>query len=247
VSVNQRGAGVVKSITGYTVSTFSEKSMLKQIIAAVAAFVASIGIAFAAIDANTASQAELEAVKGIGPAIAKSIVDERKNGSFKDLGDLEKRVKGIGENNVKKFAEAGLAVGGGKAAAVAKPAEAKKDAPKADAKPADSAKKDAPKADAKPAAAAAKADAKPSAADKAAADKAKKEEAAKAKKDAADKAKADKEAAAKAKKEAADKAKADKAAADKAKKDAPKADAAKAGDKPAAAAAPAKKDEEKKK
>jgi competence protein ComEA len=242
------------------VSTFSEKSMLKKIIAAVAAFVASIGIAFAAVDANTASQAELEAVKGIGPAIAKSIVDERKNGSFKDLGDLEKRVKGIGENNVKKFAEAGLAVGGGKAAAVAKPAEAKKDAPKADAKPADSAKKDAPKADAKPAAAAApaapaapaaaaaKADAKPSAAEKAAADKAKKEEAAKAKKEAADKAKADKEAAAKAKKDAADKAKADKAAADKAKKDAPKADAAKAGDKPAAAAAaPAKKDEEKKK
>jgi competence protein ComEA len=202
--------------------------MFKKVLAALAVFIATVGVAFAAIDANTASQAELESIKGIGPAIAKSIVDERKNGAFKDLGDLEKRVKGVGESNVKKFASAGLAVGGGKAAATAKPAEAKKDAPKADAKPAD-AKKDAPKSDAKPADAkkdAPKADAKPAA--KVEAPKADAKPAAKV-----EAPKADAKPAAKA-----DAPKAD------AKKDAPKKDA-KASDKPAAA--DGKKDEEKKK
>lgn len=60
-------------------------------------------VAFAAIDINTATQAELEAIDGIGPAKAKAIVDYRsKNGPFKSLSELDK-VKGFGKVSVKKL------------------------------------------------------------------------------------------------------------------------------------------------
>jgi competence protein ComEA len=141
-----------------------EESRMKKILAAVMAFFAMLSIAFAAVDANTASQADLETIKGIGPAISARIVEERKKGGpFKDASDLEQRVKGVGEENIKKMMAAGLTVGGKGAAAAAPKADAKADAkketPKADMK-ADAkadAKKDAPKADMK---ADAKADAK---------------------------------------------------------------------------------------
>lgn len=59
--------------------------------------------AFAAIDANTATQAELEAIDGIGPAKAKAIIDYRsKNGPFKSLNELDK-VKGFGKTTIKKL------------------------------------------------------------------------------------------------------------------------------------------------
>ncbi|KAF0101577.1 MAG: competence protein ComEA [bacterium] len=45
--------------------------------------------AWAAVDINTATQSELEAVKGIGPAKAKAIVEHRqKSGPFKSVDDL---------------------------------------------------------------------------------------------------------------------------------------------------------------
>lgn len=71
--------------------------------------------AWAAVDLNTATQSELESVKGIGPAKAKSIVVHReKNGPFKKLEDLE-NVKGFGKASVAKLKDQ-LAVGAGKAA-----------------------------------------------------------------------------------------------------------------------------------
>lgn len=59
--------------------------------------------AFAAVDVNTATQAELEAVKGIGPSKAKAILEYRsKNGAFKSLDDLAK-VKGFGKSSLAKL------------------------------------------------------------------------------------------------------------------------------------------------
>jgi competence protein ComEA len=73
----------------------------------------------AAVDANTATPAELETVRGIGPATSARIVEERRRGGpFRDLDDLQARVKGVGENNVRKMAAAGLTVGGRGAPAV---------------------------------------------------------------------------------------------------------------------------------
>ena len=178
--------------------------MIKRILAALLAFIAMS--VFAAVDANTASQAELDGVKGIGPAIAGHIVEARKGGAFKDWPDFIERVKGVGEHNAVKFSEAGLTVNGAafkgapaKAAAgkpAAAPAPAPAAAPAAKAAPATA----APAAKSEPAKADAKADAK------AAKEAAKKERAEKA--EAAKKEKAEKAEA--AKKEKAEKAKAKK-------------------------------------
>ena len=54
----------------------------------------------AAVDVNSASAQQLEAVKGIGPAKARAIVDYRsRNGPFKSLDDLSK-VDGIGPKSL---------------------------------------------------------------------------------------------------------------------------------------------------
>lgn len=65
-----------------------------------------------AVDANSASAAQLEEVRGIGPAISARIITERtRAGAFLDMDDLRERVKGIGVANLKKFAAGGLTVG----------------------------------------------------------------------------------------------------------------------------------------
>lgn len=102
--------------------------MLKKILAAMA-FLLSTSFAFAAVDANKATAAELDAVKGIGPAMSKRIIDERKKGDYKNWDDLIKRVTGIGEGNAAKFSAEGLRVG---SAAYKPTADAKKDDKKDD-------------------------------------------------------------------------------------------------------------------
>ncbi|WP_199540331.1 ComEA family DNA-binding protein [Paraburkholderia kururiensis] len=99
--------------------------MFKKILAA-AALVAAFGQAFAAVDVNTANEDALRGIKGIGPARAKAILDERgAHGPFKDPADLGKRVKGMGGHTVERLQAEGLSVGpstpatGSQAAAVA--------------------------------------------------------------------------------------------------------------------------------
>ncbi len=123
--------------------------------------------AFAAVDVNKATQADLDGIKGIGPGIAGKILDERKKGNFKDWTDFVERVKGVGEGNAAKFSAEGMTVNGAtfkgmaaapakaapaKAEAAAKPA-AKEDKPAAAAKPTKEEKAAAPAKEAKPAAA----------------------------------------------------------------------------------------------
>ena len=59
--------------------------------------------AFAAVNINTATQSELEAVKGLGPSKAQSIIAYRDaNGNFKSVDDLDK-VKGFGKASIDKL------------------------------------------------------------------------------------------------------------------------------------------------
>jgi competence protein ComEA len=77
-----------------------------------AALLASFGHAFAAVDVNTANEDALRGIKGIGPARAKAILDERTaHGPFKDPADLGKRVKGMGGHTIERLQSEGLAVG----------------------------------------------------------------------------------------------------------------------------------------
>lgn len=79
--------------------------------------------AWAVVDLNTANQAQLESVNGIGPAKAKAIIDYRtKNGAFKTVDDLDK-VTGFGKATITKI-KSEVSVGGAKAAAPAAPAKA---------------------------------------------------------------------------------------------------------------------------
>ena len=91
--------------------------------------------AFAAIDVNQASQAELETVKGIGPGLSAKIMKARQTSSFKTWDDLVDRVSGVGPGNAARFSQAGLTVAGaaysGSTAQPAKAAKASK-AEKAD-------------------------------------------------------------------------------------------------------------------
>jgi competence protein ComEA len=90
--------------------------------------------AFAAVDANRASQADLETVKGIGPGLSAKILKARESGTFRDWNDLVDRVGGIGAGNAAKFSQAGLTVGGSAydaSAPAAAPAKTHKGAGKA--------------------------------------------------------------------------------------------------------------------
>lgn len=87
--------------------------MLKKWMAAAATLVATMGFAFAQVDVNKADQPALNGVKGIGPAMSKRILDERKKGGeFKDWNDLENRVKGMKDKKAAKLSAAGLQVNG---------------------------------------------------------------------------------------------------------------------------------------
>ena len=82
--------------------------MKKFLFAALSVLTASLSLA--AVNINTASSSELEALPGIGPAKAKAIVDYRQqHGAFKSVEEL-KNVKGIGEGIFSKLkAEATVA------------------------------------------------------------------------------------------------------------------------------------------
>lgn len=68
--------------------------------------------AFAAVDVNQASEAQLDGIKGVGPAVSGRILAERSKAPFKDWQDLIHRVKGIGPGSARQFSAAGLTVDG---------------------------------------------------------------------------------------------------------------------------------------
>lgn len=100
-------------------------------------FSLSAALAVAAVEVNSADETALESVKGIGPAHAKAIIDERsKNGPFKDADDLVNRVKGIGPKSVQNLEAAGLTINGSSAPPAGKPATTSKSSKSTAAAPA---------------------------------------------------------------------------------------------------------------
>jgi competence protein ComEA len=143
---------------------------MKRFFMLLAALLAYAGLALAAVNVNTATKEQLEALDGIGPVKAQAIIDYRaKNGRFKSVDDL-KNVPGIGDATLEKIRKDVTLTGGTvvprearpaaeKKAEAAKPAmaDAKSADKKAETKPTDKpgiekkadAKKDEPKKDAK--------------------------------------------------------------------------------------------------
>ncbi len=84
--------------------------MLKNLLPALLLSASAAG--WAATDANTANQAELESIKGIGPALSTRLLEERAKRPFKDWADLRARVSGVGKSHAARLSDGGLTVGG---------------------------------------------------------------------------------------------------------------------------------------
>src|SRR5438093_1266274 len=137
-------------------SFFGGTTMKRLLVALVLVVMSSF--AFAAVNINTATKEELDALPGIGPVKAQAIVDYRNaNGPFKTPADVMK-VKGIKEGEFGKIKDQ-ISVSGS-TAPVAAPAKAA-EAPKAPAKAAEAPKAPAAAPAAPPAAPAAAAPSAP--------------------------------------------------------------------------------------
>jgi competence protein ComEA len=63
-------------------------------------------------EVNSATQAQLESVSGIGPALAQRVLDARAHAPFADWRDLIARVTGLGSASAARLSAAGLTVNG---------------------------------------------------------------------------------------------------------------------------------------
>ena len=88
------------------------QGFVRAVAVALTFLTSSTGVSHASpINVNTATQSELESIKGIGPAKAKTIIAERLDGGhFQDANDLQKRVRGIGMKSVEKMVDNGLTI-----------------------------------------------------------------------------------------------------------------------------------------
>lgn len=77
--------------------------------ATVVCCLAAASCAFA-VEVNTATEAELDGVKGLGPSQTARILQSREKGAFKDWADFMARVKGIKPRTATKLSANGLTV-----------------------------------------------------------------------------------------------------------------------------------------
>ncbi len=68
--------------------------------------------ALAAVDVNQATEAQLDGLRGLGPATTRQILAERSKAPFKDWQDLLSRVKGLGPATAPRLSAEGLTVEG---------------------------------------------------------------------------------------------------------------------------------------
>ncbi len=68
--------------------------------------------ALAAVDVNQATEAQLDGLRGLGPATTRQILAERSKAPFKDWQDLLSRVKGLGPATAPRLSAEGLRVEG---------------------------------------------------------------------------------------------------------------------------------------
>jgi len=64
------------------------------------------------LDINQASEAELDGLRGLGPAFTRRVMRERDIRPFTDWPDLMRRVSGMGRVTADKLADQGLKVSG---------------------------------------------------------------------------------------------------------------------------------------
>ena len=65
-----------------------------------------------AVEANQASPADLDAIKGIGPVMVERIVSARQQRPFANWSDFSNRVRGVGPATATRLSANGLTVNG---------------------------------------------------------------------------------------------------------------------------------------
>ena len=85
--------------------------MIKNIATAVATILLA-GMAWAQVDLNKATEIELDGLNGVGPALTREVIAERKRAPFRDWSDVMQRVKGIGPKKAYSLSEQGVRVQG---------------------------------------------------------------------------------------------------------------------------------------
>lgn len=71
-----------------------------------------LSLAAQPLDINTATEADLDSLKGVGPATTARVLAERQKGAFANWADLMTRVKGIKAPAAAKLSAQGLTVNG---------------------------------------------------------------------------------------------------------------------------------------
>lgn len=80
--------------------------------AACSAVLAMLWLPTAAVEINHATVAELDGVRGIGPALSRAMPAERDAAPFQDWPDLMRRVRGVKAATASQLSDAGLTVQG---------------------------------------------------------------------------------------------------------------------------------------
>jgi competence protein ComEA len=65
-----------------------------------------------ALEINQANEAELDSIKGMGPAMTRKVLVARADKPFSNWKDLMSRVAGIGKAKAQQFSAQGLVVNG---------------------------------------------------------------------------------------------------------------------------------------
>ena len=78
--------------------------------AAVTALLA--GTTWAQVDLNTATEIELDGLKGLGPTTTRQIMVERRKAAFQNWPDVMRRIQGIGPKKAAQLSEQGVQVQG---------------------------------------------------------------------------------------------------------------------------------------
>lgn len=73
---------------------------------------AALALPASALEVNSASQAELEQLRGVGVALSDRLLAERAAQPFADWADLMRRVPGIAARQARRLSEQGLTVAG---------------------------------------------------------------------------------------------------------------------------------------
>ena len=65
-----------------------------------------------ALEINQANEAELDSIKGMGPAMTRKVLNARAEKPFINWKDLMSRVTGMGKNKAQHFSDQGVLVNG---------------------------------------------------------------------------------------------------------------------------------------